>query len=221
MRFFLSPPFVFAPTARKPRHLYLESWEFISYLLSGVCLSLTEPYNINSYDMEWKVHSATQKGQQNFIRGNCRVYITMPRMDSTRNVTIHLKYISLLSRDLFNLIKISFRLFIISWGSEGMKIFHIFLLLYEKYLSACLSSFRVFSVWCVIAVERWNITFNFCYFCLLFSSRPPRCLSEAPLLKESYQKIWISEPHAAPVESNISCSSRLWVASMFRSSASW
>lgn len=31
-----------APTARKPRHLYLESWEFISYLLSGVCLfSLT------------------------------------------------------------------------------------------------------------------------------------------------------------------------------------
>lgn len=121
MRF--SPfPLYILPQPRASRDIYISNLENLlaTYYLVCACFSFDlsqchcheENKRQDSKEslVVWHEIKCTQKGQQQTIcyaiRGNCRVYITMPRMDSIWNVTIHLKYIfSLLFRDLFNLIK--------------------------------------------------------------------------------------------------------------------
>lgn len=107
-RYMRFSPFVL-PQPRASRDIYISNLENLLAISFDWAIQYTK----------WHEIKCTQeKGQRVSydIRGNCRVYITMPRMDSTRNVTIHLKYIFAPFQDLFNLIKISFRLFIITWG---------------------------------------------------------------------------------------------------------
>lgn len=57
-------PFLYFPNrAQANRHLYLESWEFISYLLSGVCLFCLwlELYNIKA--IVWHDIKCTQRSK--------------------------------------------------------------------------------------------------------------------------------------------------------------
>lgn len=173
------------------RHLYLESREFISYLLSGVCLRQpvseafppdTQATRMTSNESVQHKEGADSSQWPPLTRRkgwNVTIHIYLDRQraasrgerETGRGGERTRKTASLLFRDLFNLIKISFRLFIIfewgeSWSAWKYFTFLSLLLAWSRVDSLSLGAFHekylfVTFLWVPRFAGRWNITLNF------------------------------------------------------------